>query len=89
MTGPPGFDVLAAGPGERDVRRAVRWLNRSGGLMPLPCEAGDLLAVRLASRVRIFWRIGVPFMAVAVAWLVWLSVLLVRGDDAGLTVAER
>jgi hypothetical protein len=28
-------------------------------------------------------------MAVAVAWLVWLSVLLVRGDDAGLTVAER
>lgn len=50
--------------GERDVRRAVRWLERSGGLLPVTREVGDLLARRLAARHRIVLRV-LPLVVLA------------------------
>jgi len=81
--GSGAYEALVAGLRDRDVRRAVTWLQNAGGLLPLPLQAGDLLAVRLASRARIASRWGGALGGVVVALLlgwVWLWVL----DDVGV-----
>lgn len=86
--GVPAYDAMLATLGDRDRRRAGRWLTRSGGLMPIPKEAGDLLAVRLAARNRVLWRVGGPLVAPVVALLVWWVWLLFR-DGTGFEAVDR
>ena len=83
------YATMVAALRERDVRRTVSWLKQSGGLMPMPREAGDLLAVRLAAdrRIRVPWDWAVGITAVAV--MVGPTWALVTGDDAGLDLAVR
>jgi hypothetical protein len=83
------FDALTSALGEGDVRRAVRWLNRRGGLMPMPRQAGDLLAVRLATRRRVglpwAWGTGVA----VVGYLLWPVTDLPGDSEAALHAQAR
>jgi hypothetical protein len=74
-------------PSAREVARAVRWLNRSGGLGLVPREAGDLLAVRLAARQRIVLR-SIPVVIGLFAMLVVVFVLEDSWLAEGLPLGE-
>lgn len=77
-------------PSVREVARAARWLNRSGGLSFVPREAGDLLAVRLAARRRILVR-SIPAGIGLFATMFVLFVLFVHEDGRfakGLALSE-
>ena len=86
--GSGAFEALVAGLRDRDVGRAVKWLQNSDGMLPMPRQAGDLLAVRLAARVRIMSRLGGALgglvVALVVGW-VWLW----AQDDVGVAVWSR
>jgi len=86
--GSGAFEALVAGLQDRDVRRAVTWLQNSGGLLPMPRQAADLLAVRMATRMRIINRwggaLGGVVVALVVGW-VWLW----AQDDVGVAVWSR
>jgi hypothetical protein len=57
----------------RDVRRANRWIDRSGGLAYVPPDAFDLLSRRLALRRRVAWQCSplvlIPLGILVVGWI--------------------
>lgn len=83
------FAAMTAVLDERDVRRAVKWLQRSGGLLPMPPQAGDLLAVRLAARRRMVLPWAVSVTVILVGYLFWPTSDLFTDSETGLVSQAR